>query len=233
MVVYYSRFCRINLRGLLWDSTAQRQTHWDHNHHNISTYNILLDLLRSARKESTDKTEILKKFRNHIILTIPSMPKTRHGFGGAAEIIEYVKGGVKDSKAEAYFGSENIKIVRGFIKDEKYLLKDKANLRNLINAISYQGRWGGSETRQYHIALVLDDRIAENEKGDNKYSMGDDYWGLVREQTDRGAKYVLGAISLMPNKEIYKEMIDLENSSDDFAHPIFDSHGVVMWPKEK
>jgi hypothetical protein len=42
---------------------------------------------------------------------------------------------------------------------------------------------------------------------------------------------LLAAISVMPLKDLYQEMISLDNGAGDFAHPIYDNDGTLRWPK--
>lgn len=128
---------------------------------------------------------------------------------------------------------ENFLTIKSFREDNKFLSK-KDNLRKLLIALSaVYDDTTEYQRRQYHLALIVDSSITD--KASN--SWGIDYWKeLYESQTekmDKKEKYliILGAISIYPLKEMYKEIIEIEKGSEDLAHPVFDHNGVVRFPK--
>lgn len=103
----------------------------------------------------------------------------------------------------------------------------QASVRSAINALSYMEKdenvvgWN----RQYHIVLVFSDRVLR----DNQIEENPN-WGNVNMEDPEGC---LGAIAIMPNRELWQEMCEKSAQAGERAHPVFDSIGVVRYPKVK
>ncbi|MEX2369168.1 MAG: hypothetical protein WD552_02115 [Candidatus Paceibacterota bacterium] len=133
---------------------------------------------------------------------------------------------------ELDIGKENTEIIYDFMNDPDFL-EQKDGLRKIIIAITNSHRLlNDSERRQYHIAVIVDN---------SKFKFRSSEWGLSEWRRMSGgatdekdvAEGILGAISVYQLKYMYKEMINLDKGAGDFAHPIFDSNGVVRFPSEK
>lgn len=129
---------------------------------------------------------------------------------------------------------ENLKTIEDFKNNDSFLLQ-KNNLRKLLIALgtAYDNPKGNQE-RQYHLALIVDDKLLKSSGN----SWGDDGWKeLYEHQLEKINEkeiqsYIVGAISIYPLKEMYDEIIKLEKGSKDLAHPVFDHKGIIRWPKD-
>lgn len=128
---------------------------------------------------------------------------------------------------------KNLKIIKSF-QDNENFLQTKGNLRKLLVAISAIYDVEERQSRQYHVALIVDSKILDQSSN----SWGVDYWkDLYESKTEKMSKEekdlkILGVISIYPLKEMYNEVIELEKSSQDMAHPVFDHNGIIRWPKK-
>jgi len=136
---------------------------------------------------------------------------------------------------EVEFGEENSKVLRKLKSSPSYITEPGA-LREVMNALSYAMDHHDSKNRQFQVAVVLDDDIFEfgvREYRDRKwgsFALSKKFQSLSDVKKKKG---LLAAISIVPLKDLYKEMVELERGSGDFAHPIFDNQGVLRWPKAK
>lgn len=122
---------------------------------------------------------------------------------------------------------ENKNILKNFQEDENFL-ETKGNLRKVLLAINSLYN-DSAQDKQYNLALLLD----INSLPFKKSGWNMEYWNEL-SGFDLDKKTILGAVSINPLKEFYKEMIDLENVSmknENFSHPIFDHKGVIRFPK--
>lgn len=111
-------------------------------------------------------------------------------------------------------------VLQAFLADENYLDRPGA-IREVVSAISYV--YGD---RQYHIALLFDDEVFRFPESPTEAQ-----WSYFPKGADGKGKGLLGAVSLLPLKEMQNEMLQLEKTSGDFAHPIFNKEGECIWPK--
>ncbi len=139
------------------------------------------------------------------------------------EVDPLIDGYLRYSKAIREIGSKHLGVIQKFLDDPSFL-EDKANLRLLMEALSYKpGRTGGiRERRSYHLALIMDMKNISKDT-----SWGHEEWRPLQEENQ-----LLGVISIMPNKELIKEVIEKSSSGGKIAHPVFDFLGHVRWPKE-
>lgn len=143
-------------------------------------------------------------------------------------LLNYIQG-IKPNidKYKAIIGEENWEIFNQFYFNENWLNEDPKNVRKLFNAASYGlEKTQNKEKRQYHIALVYDlPALTEVQ-----YT-GARPWATVKKKNV--GERLLGAVSLMPNQELSREMISASSKAQEFAHPVFDSRGYVRYPKTK
>ena len=132
-----------------------------------------------------------------------------------------------------HIDESNLKILNEFLEGPDYLEKDKSNLRKVINALAYSPKQYRRDSRQYHLALVLD--VSGASVGGSALNRE---WGYVGGATDWRGKStyekgnaILGAVATMPNKELWQEMSELSSHAGEMAHPILDRNGVVRWPE--
>ncbi len=135
------------------------------------------------------------------------------------------------------YGEENLRIVAEWLKNPNYL-DGKDNLRKVMWALSTAPSVDEDpEARQYHLAVIYG--IDALSPGDSGWGMG---WQNINENRSQRnsteeqsvlAQQMLGAISVMPDKQLYQRMSELSASAGDFSHPVFDSLGYVRWPKNK
>ncbi|MEK7609493.1 MAG: hypothetical protein AAB470_00015 [Patescibacteria group bacterium] len=138
---------------------------------------------------------------------------------------------------ELRFGRANIDIFFKLKNDPNYI-KEPGALRDIVNAITYlQDNNLTEESRQYEIALILDDKTF-GFKSEGGY-MSYETWGSFEGSNNKNLppsekiKGLLAAISIMPLKDLYQEMIDLEKGSGELAHPVFDNKGQLRWPTKQ
>jgi hypothetical protein len=144
-----------------------------------------------------------------------------------------------DEGSRERYGEQNWEIFKNFYQDENWL-KTKGNLRLLYNALCrvnnpkiddyFRLATGGYQNKQYHVAAVFD-LSAIGFKG----SWSHEKWGLLQasQEDDQSAAQLQGAISVMPIKEMWEEMVEVSSHAEAMAHPIFDSYGLVRYPKSK
>lgn len=77
--------------------------------------------------------------------------------------------------------------------------------------------------RQYHIAMVFAHSVIDD-------PTEHDSWSRFTNKGDT-ASSLLGAVACMPNKELWQEMSKISSEASDWAHPIFDSHGIIRYPR--
>lgn len=125
-----------------------------------------------------------------------------------------------------------MKIIKSFQENEDFL-QEEGNLRKLLVALSAIYDVEERQSRQYHLALIVDSKILD----DVSNSWGQDHWKELYEfevekiDKDKKDSSILGVISIYPLKEMHNELIKIENNSKNLAHPVFDHKGIVRWPK--
>ncbi len=136
---------------------------------------------------------------------------------------------------ELRFGEENLKIVHEFIQNPEEYISSQENRRKLYHAILYSPTEKTDQlSRPYHMLLIFDDKEFNFKPQGSFVSYQE--WARFPHDKSQEIYYkgLLGAISLMPNKEINEKMLEIEkiSISKDLSHPIFDSSGRVKWPKK-
>lgn len=121
---------------------------------------------------------------------------------------------------------EKEKILNDFLENANYLNENPDNLRRIINILGYlfntrPGLFGvkDAEHQSYHVGLFIDDSVIREGYG---------IWGTTDSHFDPQT-HILGAISIMPNKELAQEMQSVSGGS----HPIFAANGVCLYPRQK
>jgi len=88
--------------------------------------------------------------------------------------------------------------------------------------------WENEGRVPYHMALVFgQEAISESE------SYGKSHWRYLEDQGTHQQppeEFLLGAIAIMPNKEIWQEMIAKSQHAGPLAHVVFDCKGNVRFP---
>lgn len=121
-------------------------------------------------------------------------------------------------KIESFGGEAGVTLVKKWLEDPT-----SVDLRSLINTVT-SAQFSAHEERQYNLAVIIDSTVFET---DGKSYRG---WGHIKR--DGSAGNVLGAISIMSNKETLKKIIDLAREAGLLSHPVFDNKGNVRFPKE-
>ena len=121
-------------------------------------------------------------------------------------------------KIESFGGEAGVTLVKKWLEDPT-----SVDLRTLINTVSF-AQFSANEERQYNLALILDSSVFE---ADSESYRG---WGSIKGGESN--RNVLGVISIMPNKEALKKIIDLVHEAGLASHPVFDSRGNIRFPKE-
>ncbi len=116
-------------------------------------------------------------------------------------------------------------ILEEFKKNKKFLDKE-GNLRKLVNALAYVSL----REKQYHIALIIDSSVVDYSENPNRLPWGTISYSTEKEKVENS---LLAAIAVMPNKELWNEMIGLSANAGKLAHPIFSRTGELKWPKKK
>lgn len=121
-------------------------------------------------------------------------------------------------KIESFGGEAGLTLVKKWLEDPT-----SVDLRLLINTVT-SAQFSANEERQYNLAVIIDSTVFETD--------GESYrgWGYIKRGESAGN--VLGAISIMPNKETLKKIIDLAREAGLSSHPVFDNKGNVRFPKE-
>ena len=200
-------------------------TDWDSSMFSSKTANGLLTVIKNSQKDSSG---LPIKERYKLI---------------REDILDFLKNedvcGVKINERLKY-GDKNIEILDLF-KNNQNFFEEGGDLRELVNAITYavdnpeslSGRYKGSFGRQYQIAVVFDNKVFNFKPN---LPMGGACWSLfsnTENLSDTQKKNgLLAAISVIPTKELYQEMIEIEKGAGDFAHPVFDQNCIVRWPNK-
>ena len=121
-------------------------------------------------------------------------------------------------KIESFGGEAGVTLVKKWLEDPT-----SVDLRSLINTVT-SAQFSAHEERQYNLTVIIDSAVFETD--------GESYrgWGYIKRGESAGN--VLGAISIMPNKETLKKIIDLAHEAGLSSHPVFDNNGNVRFPKE-
>lgn len=131
---------------------------------------------------------------------------------------------------ELGLGEQNIEILEKLRDDPSYI-QQKGALREILTACTHlMDDARRKDDRQYQIALVFDNEVFgfAKESGEGWSSFPGKRKDVLNDELRKG---LLAAISIMPLKNLYGEMIEVEKGSGNFAHPIFDSQGLLRWPK--
>lgn len=121
-------------------------------------------------------------------------------------------------KIESFGGETGVTLVKKWLGDPT-----SVDLRSLINTVT-SAQFSAHEERQYNLAVIIDSTVFETD--------GESYrgWGYIKRGESAGN--VLGAISIMPDKETLKKIIDLAREAGLSSHPVFDNKGNIRFPKE-
>lgn|GEM_PF-1737489 len=218
-----------------WGRVMRHQTKWDFSVYDVSNANTFIKLLKDAYQESHEGSE-------HSISDIRA--KT---LGTFREILterllkEYDEGdnlwwsclvsGAK--RVESQDDTESVRAVRDFLNDPDWL-NQPANLRRLYHAVAYEDQklyhFPQEDMRQYHVAAVFDFEAIDF---GSRLGFPETHVWQYLKYVDQSGQSLLGAISAMPDKEMWEKMTDLSSGSGEWAHPIFSNTGRVVFPKTK
>lgn len=120
-------------------------------------------------------------------------------------------------RIESLGGEASIVLVKKWLEDPT-----SVDLRSLINTVA-SAQFSANEERQYDLALIIDSAAFET---DGESFQG---WGAIKR--GESMSNVLGVISIMPDKERLRKIIEMASSREALAHPVFDSNGNVRFPK--
>jgi len=198
--------------------TINEYTNWDSSVRLPKSANELLQIIKQTEKESKklDKESRLEKLKEAILQFISKKEQGRNIFFG--------------------HGQRNLEVIKEFKTNPSFFEKS-GSLRDIINAIIYSlddPESSSFQGRQYEVGLIFDNKVF---KFQPRMPMGYACWSSFQEKNlcnlseSEKKKGLLAAISIIPLKELYKEMIELEKGLGDFAHPIFDNSGNLRWPK--
>lgn len=99
-------------------------------------------------------------------------------------------------------------------------------LRNLVNHGSRKVSMKRDEQNApYHLMAVFAPEAVRM----NSSSWGREDWKYI--QKDAKPENLIAAFSMLPQKDLYQDMIGLSSRAGELAHPIFDSQGNLRWPK--
>lgn len=203
----------------------------------VATF-LTRDVLEAIKSDF--KKYIIEDRKSFVIVSREYIPMLSERFPGLhlneeqSRILNYYLVSLNE---ELCFGRANIDIFFKVQNDPEYIKKPGA-LREIVNALAYlQDNSLTEQSRQYEIALILDDATFgfKSEKSFMSYETWGSFEGAKNIENlsdDEKRKGLLAAISIMPLKDLYGEMIDLEKGSGEFAHPVFDNKGNLKWPKE-
>lgn len=110
-----------------------------------------------------------------------------------------------------------------------------SELRTLFLALGFAGwehpiKAEGLNWRQYHIALVFDaDALTQEPSwGVGGLVRG---WRILRSGKEFDAQNLLAAVALIPEKKLWEIMKSHDQHAGQFAHPIFNHRGQVLYPQ--
>lgn len=153
------------------------------------------------------------------ILATVSDEETRKEIVKLVDNIGYLKSQM------SLFSEDSLRVIHDFLTTDTF---EHTSLREVIHAIAYARLGKDRDSAQYHIAMVF------NTAG--IYGL-EHAWAnldqrMIKLNNLTPSQCILGAIALMPNKELWETMITADAQAQDASHPIFDRNGVVRYPSE-
>jgi hypothetical protein len=101
----------------------------------------------------------------------------------------------------------------------------REELRKILNDRSRKLTTEPNESKgHYHILTVLDPTCVTN------HGTYHDEWRTIKPRVE--PEHLWGAFSLLPYKDLAKDMIEQSSHAGLLAHPVFSETGKVLWPKE-
>ena len=127
-------------------------------------------------------------------------------------------------------GEDKVAIVNEFIENpDNFLSSEK--LHRLFQALTWGPKRTGSS--QYQIALIFD-MSAVNKAYGSFWEPLKGYSIDNKEKPDYDPKQsLLSAISVIANRKFTEELVNLSVNSGEWSHPVFDSSGVLRYPKKE
>ncbi|MDO8443928.1 MAG: hypothetical protein Q7S80_00240 [bacterium] len=127
-------------------------------------------------------------------------------------------------KIDGFGGKQILELLNNFINDPNFL-REGNNLREVVNALAYDPRTVdemSAEVKQYQVLGIFG--LKTHHSGGLAPS-----WGRIDSFNPEDTE-MLGAIAIMPNKELYQRMVEASSHAGQLAHPVFDSNGTVRFP---
>ncbi|TSC78351.1 MAG: hypothetical protein G01um101433_292 [Parcubacteria group bacterium Gr01-1014_33] len=226
----------------IWPERANWQTNWSFSSIDMRIYNRLIKKLNELRKEveetNVDKRRrALRQFRDYLL--DPPSKESGGLYDWLHDVVWQVKE-YRDGKGASgdflkRMGDENFNVLCQFIEDSDWIYT-KGHLRILVYALAYAPRRNmpDEQTRAYHVALIFGLAVIDVEAGVKEWGIR--AWGKIKSPKGEShliEEQLLGIIACLPDRELVEKLINLSSKSGAFAHPVFDSRGIVRWPRRK
>ncbi|NBT49380.1 MAG: hypothetical protein EBT07_16475, partial [Actinobacteria bacterium] len=115
------------------------------------------------------------------------------------------------------------------------------DLRDFIHALAYTPapRDVIGNPSQYHVMEIFGPESVDRTAADSNPEEGLHPWLRLRRDSDYDSNQAMrsfagrnlfGAVGLVPNKELWQEMVLRSSRASEFSHPVFDSKGTVKYP---
>ena len=125
-------------------------------------------------------------------------------------------------------GEDKVAVISEFIENPKNFFSSE-KLHQLFQALTWGNKRTG--TSQYQIALIFDMSAVKKTSTNNFWESLKGY-SKDREKPDYNPKqYLLAAISVIPNRKFTEEIVNCSKNSGEWSHPVFDSRGILRYPK--
>ncbi|MBI4185670.1 hypothetical protein HY524_01300 [Candidatus Berkelbacteria bacterium] len=224
-----------------WADQVENSTQWPVSTHNLYRADHLYRLLRKARGFETGEVgrrqAWLNNIRQEILDYFEEEKNKRAGETEIAHLLNAVEH--PSEQTDQRYDLENLEILRQFLHNDKFLVEQPDSLRKLLSFLVRaplrfkRDRWGEVSKdqtrdydtgRQYQLAIITRPILEDAITG---------HYGWVETQESVPAdKFLIGAINLVPDKELLDRVIKDAGISAELAHPIFDHRGRVRWPKQ-
>lgn len=217
-----------------WENQIYTCTKWDFSLSNIKNAYKFISLLRSAHRDAQNiqsprRDHTMDIFREKIQKWLDGLAKG--GWDSDKNTITSLI--MVPSRADENYDPERAAIVRYFYDDPNWL-KQKGNLKKLYHALSdapYPKYFTDSdEWRQYHLMAIFEMPAIDFSWDRLGGHWGDTSWQTLNPESSLES-HLLGAVSMMPDKETWNQMTDASTNSCRCAHPVFTNNGQILFPK--
>lgn len=150
------------------------------------------------------------------------------GSGLNVELEEKVMQYVETKRLWDFLGEENLNYLQEFMTTDH---PEEMDLRKIFEIISYsQPARGKSDFAQYQIALLYDLNVSFGLQPGETHAWSN-FARSAHKDKEFFSQKVLGAVAMMPNRELWQEMAKMSLNAGEIAHPIFDRDLIVRFPK--